>query len=290
MIKQFNHNLGYNHIDLSEESEWKFNLINLSMIFFNAETQNVSFHIKSSKRIIPDKNNYSYQIYNIFSDEIITFDGVNTTKPFYVSFWVLPINFCTDYSFLMTIDYLLRFRTLVKSLNQPICFFIHPHSQSSMISLKGESNEEKSNIYFYNSTFANVKQCNLSECSFSSSNPYFLRLTSIQNQSITFSTKIIVNRRKFSPEKCLVVPFGMTNETEINHVECISAFQDLLSISLLCVGAIIGALTIVLCMHLKGCINVLILCGCETNEHRFKNLRHNPYAQPLNNPADVHSS
>jgi hypothetical protein len=82
----------------------------------------------------------------------------------------------------------------------------------------------------------------------------------------------------FLIEPPIQIPMGVIS---VAGIQCVSMAEDVLKYTV--IGLCVGALGVaVLCaMHWSGYINLRAAWGCTRERDRFRDLKENPYAEPL---------
>lgn len=208
-----------------------------------------------------------------------------------LNFWLIPNQICSGVSHSVIADFAVSMDLSSPKTPSDFCIFSQGSSSSYHSELVYKSGSPISRVEYY--TFPDkpsVKCKNGKKCTFSSSSPFFIRLTSVSGFKFKSSLLYKVNRHNFDSYECSfkAIPFMIdgllqmqAGNLNVKHLKCLSAAEEMLStVTLIASGIIVGIMVITL-LHCAGIINLKTLLGCNKEHKRFNKLKENPYASTI---------
>lgn len=210
---------------------------------------------------------------------------------FTLHFWLIPNYMCSGVSHSVIADFAVSMDIKSPKIPSDFCIFSQSVSSSFLSELVYRSDSPSPRVEFYKFPDKPAKNCkNMKKCSFSSSSPFFLRLSSISGFKFSSSLLYKVNRHNFDSYECSfkAVPFMVdgllqmqAGNLNVENLKCLSAAEEMLStITLITSGIIVGIMVVTL-LHCAGIINLKTLLGCTNENKRFEDLKKNPYASTI---------
>ncbi|OHT06410.1 hypothetical protein TRFO_05621 [Tritrichomonas foetus] len=210
-------------------------------------------------------------------------------------FWLVPNELCPGISYASTADMAISTELTAATLSSDFCIFGQAGSSSYSADFLYQTNSTRSRVEFYKHPSKPARKCKKGvKCHYSSSMPFFLRISGASGYKFSSSFLYKVHRSNIDSYECsfktipylvdgpIQMPIGHLN---VRHTKCVSAAEDMLSNVTLISGGIIVCIMLLILLHCAGVINLKIILGCTKEADRFKELRQNPYASHIQQDA-----
>jgi hypothetical protein len=219
------------------------------------------------------------------------FVSVVGRRVFSLHYWLIPTTVCSAVSYSAIADHQLTFRLQSDNARSDFCIFSQSGAGSYSAILDYHSEAPRPRVEFWTQSTGPARRCKRGRlCEFRSSRPFFLRVANITDAAfhaaITFwafrwavdSSECSMKPIPFLVEPPIQIPMGVMS---VAGIQCVSMAEDVLRYTaiVLCVGAV--GVAVLCALHWSGYINLRATCGCTREGDRFRDLKENPYAEPL---------
>ncbi|OHS99134.1 hypothetical protein TRFO_34486 [Tritrichomonas foetus] len=205
-------------------------------------------------------------------------------------FWIVPTNLCSGISYSVTSDFAISYELHTAKSPADICIFGQGGASSYSTEIDAKFTSKNSRVNFYRNVNKPSRKCKPNHpCSYSSSKPFFIRVSNITGSEVTMKMIYKIKKSGSKPNDCAFRPIPYlidgTHHTPVTNMKvkdivCFSASEEWRS--LLTIGVAVSIIVILIFAALQGfgCINFFSLFT-GGSEDRFKALKANPFAGEL---------